>query len=221
MKIIVGLFLMGLSFGVGPCLASCGPLLISYIAGTGKGPWKGLAVYLLFSLARIAVYAVLGVSVFLAGKMIAAYWLREFSGYIFAAAGIFLIVLGILMALGKHVKFKSCEFLHRNLIQNDMKSAIALGVIMGIAPCGPLFALFGYLGLIAKTWMQALIFALSFGAGTLVSPLLLIAVAAGLFPHFLLRQPPVYHKILSVVCGLIIIVFGVQLLIRAAAFAHA
>jgi len=216
MKIILSLFLMGLSFGAGPCVASCGPLLISYITGTGKGPWKGLVIYLLFSFARILVYLVLGLAVFLLGKVIAGFWLGEFSKYIFIAGGVFLIIIGILTALGRHVQFKSCQFLHQNLIQKDVKSAVVMGLIIGILPCGPLLALLGYLGLISKTWMHALVYSLSFGAGTAVSPLLLISVLAGLFPRFLLRQPPVYYKILSAVCGLIIIFFGVQLFIQAA-----
>ena len=217
---------MGLSFGAGPCIASCGPLLISYIAGTGKGPWKGFVAYLLFSFARIFVYLALGLAVFLLGKVIAEFWLGEFSKYIFIAGGIFLIIVGILTALGTPplragAGFKSCQFLHQNLIQKDVKSVVVMGLIIGILPCGPLLALLGYLGLISKTWVHALVYSLSFGAGTAVSPLLLISVLAGLSPRFLLRQPPVYHKILSVACGLIIIFFGVQLLIRAAHYSHA
>ena len=53
MPIVITFFLLGLSFGSGPCLAACGPLLISYIAGTGKKFKDSVVTYLIFSSARI------------------------------------------------------------------------------------------------------------------------------------------------------------------------
>ncbi|MFA5357159.1 MAG: sulfite exporter TauE/SafE family protein, partial [Candidatus Omnitrophota bacterium] len=63
-NIISGLFLTGVLFGSGPCVASCGPFLISYIAGTRKTAARGVVAYILFSSARVSVYIALGVSVF-------------------------------------------------------------------------------------------------------------------------------------------------------------
>ena len=223
---IFSLFLMGLSFGLGPCMASCGPILISYIAGSKKNILKGLGVYLLFSLSRIAVYLFLALAIFFLGKFIIETWLGRFSKYIFVLAGSFLIMLGILIASGRNLETlfilrqpawlnKSCQFLHKSLLAHDKKSIILMGLIIGILPCGPLLALFGYLGLISKTWIEALIYSFSFGLGTLISPLLILSALAGLIPNFLEGQKVSYYKILSFICGLIIVFLGIQLIIRA------
>ena len=67
-KTIGSIFLLGLSFGLGPCVASCGPVLVSYIAGTGKNIYKGFLVYVLFSLSRVISYIILALAVFYLGR---------------------------------------------------------------------------------------------------------------------------------------------------------
>lgn len=213
------LFLIGLSFGLGPCLASCGPILISYIAGTKKNILKSLSAYLLFSIARIAVYLALGLIIFFLGQFVIENWLGQFSRYIFILTGAFLIILGTLIASSivqqNNRLGKTCQFLHKRLLMRDTKSVILLGLFMGLAPCIPLLALFGYLGLICKTWIHALIYSISFGLGTSLSPLLILSALAGLIPNFLERQKEIYSRILSFVCGLIIIFLGLQLIRQA------
>lgn len=219
MKTALSLFLMGLAFGAGPCLASCGPILISYIVGTRKNILKGIKVYFLFSLARISVYLILGLGVFFLGKFIIEAWVGRFSVYIYAVLGIFLVIMGGLTAGGRNLSQnrlgKSCRFLHNNLVSHDKKSIILMGLIIGALPCVPLLALSGYLGLVSKSWVEALIYSLSFGLGTLLSPLLILSALAGLIPNFLAAQKQIYYKILSFICGLIIVFLGIQLIMRA------
>ena len=208
-------FLTGLWFGSGPCIASCGPLLVSYIAGNRKGIAKGISAYFLFSAARVAVYLALALAVFFLGKFILESWLGRFSKYLFILAGIFLVILGGLIAAGRDLKSHCGEFLNRKLLTYDRKSIILMGLLIGILPCAPLLALFGTLGLISKTWMQAVLYTFFFSLGTVVSPLLILSACAGFIPKFLSGNKEAYSKILSFICGLIVIFLGIQLIIRA------
>lgn len=214
MKIVLSLFLMGLSFGSGPCLASCGPILLSYTVGTRKNILNSLNVYILFSLARIAVYIALSLTIFFLGQFIIDTYFARFSKYIVTLFGIFLIIIGILTAIGQDLKFPLCQFLHKNLIMHDKKSVMAMGLIIGLMPCAPLLALFSYSGLVAKTALQALTYSISFGLGTFLSPLLILSVAAGIIPNFLRNLKCIYYKILSFVCGSILVFLGIQLIGR-------
>ena len=63
-EIALSSFLLGLAFGWGPCLASCGPLVLSYSVGTQKNHWQGLVLYLVFSASRIFIYVMLAVLFF-------------------------------------------------------------------------------------------------------------------------------------------------------------
>lgn len=212
-KIIPSLFLCGLLFGSGPCLASCGPILISYIAATKKNILKGLVVYVLFSLARISVYLLLGVAIFSLGRFTLERLLGDFSRYIFIIGGGFIVLIGVLTAGGKRLEIKPLNFLHRNILERDKKSVVIVGLIVGLLPCVPLLAILSYVGLVSKSWLQSLFYSLSFGLGTFVSPLILLAILAGVIPQWF--QDKKYYSVFRFICGMIIIFLGLQLIYRA------
>ena len=214
-KIIISLFILGLSFGAGPCIASCGPVIISYVAGTKRNILKGLNAYILFSLARISVYLVLSWLIFSLGRLAIGSFLRGFSKYVFLGGGSFIILVGILTALGKRIEIKPWQFLQRNIVERDKKSIIIFGLIIGLLPCAPLLAIFSYIGLIARNWLSSLLYALFFGIGTFVSPLILLVMLAGLIPKFFLDKKENYGRYFSFICGLIITFLGLELLRRA------
>lgn len=208
-EIAVSFFILGLSFGAGPCMASCGPLFISYIAGTGKGILNSLAAYILFSLARIGVYIVLGLLVFILGKFALERFVSGYSRYLFIAAGAFLVLIGALMAIDKKSNLKFCGFLREHILARDKKSVITLGLITGLFPCAPLLAVFSYIILVSRGYPETLFYCLSFGIGTFVSPLILLVIAAGLVPKYLVGSK--YERAFGLVCGLVIIFLGIQL----------
>jgi hypothetical protein len=111
--------------------------------------------------------------------------------------------------------FPGNQVLEKNLLQQYHKSALILGLITGILPCAPLLALLGYVALVSKTWPQAFIYCLSFGLGTFLSPLLMISILSGLIPRFLEGQKAIYYRVISVVCGLIMVFLGINLILRA------
>jgi sulfite exporter TauE/SafE len=212
LKIAISLFLLGLYFGIGPCLASCGPLVVSYVAGTEKNPFKGIAVYLLFSLSRIFVYLVLALLIFylqLTAKSIFEHSAR----YLYLLGGIFIIFIGILMAVGKNLNYKFCRKFETRFLKKDALTIILFGFTIGILPCAPLLSVFSYIGLVAKSWLVSLFLSLSFGLGTLFSPLFVLAGLAGFIPLALKnnrRVLGIFHSI----CGLIIAFLGVGVLFR-------
>jgi sulfite exporter TauE/SafE len=214
-RILLNLFLSGLLFGSGPCIASCGPILISYIAGTKKGISNSLLVYLLFSLARVFVYLSFSLLIYFVGVFFTERFLGNISKYTIVFGGLFIIAIGLLMILGKRPEFKSCRVLEKKFLEEDKKTIITLGLVVGLIPCAPLLAVLSYIGLVSKTWMNSLLYSLSFGLGTLVSPLILLALLAGLIPRWLKDKNSVYNHLFNFVCGLIIVILGARLLIRA------
>jgi sulfite exporter TauE/SafE len=214
-KIIVGLFLSGLLFGSGPCLASCGPILIAYIAGARKNVVKSLLVYILFSISRIFVYILLALMVFFFGRFMLEQLLGEYYKYVIIVGGAFIILIGILMALGRSLEIRPFKFLGKTILEHDIKSIVVLGLIIGLLPCAPLLAILSYVGLVSKSWPQSLLYGFSFGLGTFISPLILLAMLAGLMPGFLVDKKGLYAQIFSLICGLIIIFLGLQLIRKA------
>ena len=215
MKILLSLFLLGLSFGSGPCLASCGPILIPYVAANKKNVLNSLRAYVLFSLGRIFVYLALGMLIFLLGRILTERLLSDISGYVLFVGGAFVVLIGLLTAFGRKIEYKPCQFLKKHLLQQDGKSIFTFGLIVGLLPCAPLLALFSYTGLISKNWFNSLLYSFVFGAGTFISPLLPLVLLTGYFSHFFKHNREVYERIFGVVCGLIIFFFGLQLLRKA------
>jgi sulfite exporter TauE/SafE len=196
-------------------MASCGPILISYIAGTKKDILKSLLVYFLFSLARIFVYLSLSLLIYYLGVFATERFLGNISKYILILGGLFIIAIGSLMMLGKRLESKSCRFLEKKVLEHDKKTIIAFGLAIGLIPCAPLLAVLSYIGLVSKAWVNSLLYAFSFGLGTLLSPLILLVILAGLIPRWLKDKTSVYNHAFNFICGLIIVILGSRLLIRA------
>ena len=215
MKIIFSLFILGFSFGFGPCLASCGPILIPYVAANKKTLFNSLWVYVLFSSARILVYLVLALLIFSAGRFLTEKFLRDFSRYVFLLGGIFIMIIGLLTALGARMEYKSCQFLRRQLLERDKKSIFTLGLIIGLLPCAPLLALLSYIGLVSQSWYNSLFYSFVFGLGTFISPLLILVLLTGYLSNLFRYKKEIYERIFSALCGLIIVFLGLQLLKRA------
>lgn len=214
-KAIISFFVLGLSFGSGPCLASCGPIILSYIVGTKKNILKGFLVYALFSLSRILVYLILGILFFIVGKFFLEGLIEKFSRYLSIIGGAFIVLLGALTLIGRRIGVPVCGFLQKNLLEHDKKSVILLGLIFGLLPCAPLLAVYSYIGLMQKSLITSQLYILSFGLGSFFSPLILIVLFAGFIPQFLIAKKEAYSRYFSVICGIIIIWLGVDLILKA------
>jgi ABC-type nickel/cobalt efflux system permease component RcnA len=216
-KIIFALFASGLFLGAGPCLVTCGPILISYIAATRQNPKQGILVWFLFSMSRICVYLILSVSIFLLGEFLVKRNLIYIAKYIYLLGGMIIILIGIFIIIKDSAgTSRFCSIISERINQRLLKvQPITLGLIMGSIPCAPLLAVLSYIGLVSVTWQRCILYSLIFGLGTLISPLMLLALAAGFIPKILLNKPGVY-RVFRIVCGFIIVFFGAQLVFQIA-----
>jgi len=214
-KIIITLFLLGLSFGSGPCLASCGPMFLTYMVGTSKGIRKGLLSYIFFSLGRIITYIILALCVFWLGKFLLIRAVGNVARYLLIPGGIFIILAGAMIIIGKNRESKICRFLNKHFIEQDRKSVFVMGCVIGLLPCAPLAALFSYVGLISKTWLQSILYSISFGLGTALSPIILFVILTGLIPGFFKNKKETVSRVLRIASGVIIVFLGIQLIWRA------
>ncbi len=119
-------------------------------------------------------------------------------------------MLGLLMFLGKEINSNLCSFLYKHILEKDKKSIIALGLAAGFLPCAPLITMFVYGGLVSRNIFENLAYTASFGVGTAISPLVILAALAGLLPSFV--RGGYIMKLFNIICGLIIIVLGLQLI---------
>jgi sulfite exporter TauE/SafE len=211
-KIIFGLFILGLSFGWGPCLASCGPLLISYSAGARKNIAEGAGFYLLFSLSRVFVYLALGLGVFFLGRVFFGRILAGSLRYIVVAAGILVVLLGLLILSGQYKERGVCAIL-RGRLHGEKAGALVLGLITGMMPCAPLAAILSYIAAVSRDWHQAAAYAISFGIGTVISPLALLVFLTGLFPR-IFKEGGFSYRLFGAVCGLVMVYLGIDMIRR-------
>lgn len=202
------LFVAGLFMGLGPCLAFCAPILIPYIAGSERSWLEGLKDVLIFSASRVVIYGVLGLLAGGIGCLLSSSKL-DFIKYL--GLGIFVLLLGIIMLLrGKG--FPLCRILHRETIERGTKSMILLGVLIGLAPCLPLLGALTIIAGLAKGPLMGAFWGLSFGLGTVISPLIILAPIAGGLGR-LLSSKPVFYQTFSRLCGCFLIYFGIRLIL--------
>lgn len=213
MKIYIDVFILGVTLGWGPCLSFCSPILIPYIAGTQKGWWAGLRTSLGFSLARIIPYVILSlISATLGQYLINRLYQTPLGTGAAVAAGVFVLLLGILIVLEKPQPFHFCPA-GKRIGADGFKEAILLGLLVGFAPCIPLLGLLTYIAFNSVNFLHGASLGLVFGLGTLISPLILLGPLAGQTGSLLLKKPLVY-KIFTRICGIVLIYFGTGLLIR-------
>jgi len=183
--------------------------------GTGKNNLKSLYSYILFSLSRIFAYLILGILFFFLGELLIGSVFERISRYIFIFGGCFIVIMGILMILSVKLESQTCPLFLKNLLFQDKKNILILGLIIGFLPCAPLLAVYSSTVLVSKSWVSFLMHVASFGLGTLFSPLLLIVFFAGFIPAFFINKKPLFSRILNILCGLIMLVLGTQLVLRA------
>lgn len=212
---ILYLFFSGLVLGSGPCLASCGPILISYIIATKQKPTQSLVIWLLFSLSRIFVYLILSVSIFFLGGFLVKQNLLYSAKYIYPIGGVIIVFIGLFLIIrASSAGNRLCSIISTRLDQRLLKlQPVTMGIILGLLPCMPLLAALSYIGLVSISWQSSIFYSLIFGLGTLISPLILLALGAGSISKILFNKPKA-HTILRFISGLIIIVLGVLLILQ-------
>jgi len=199
----------GIGMGWGPCLALSGPILLPYIAAT-KGGWReGLRTSAAFSLGRLLALAILGGLASVAFASVNRFFPPHRSGYLYLAMAVFIVLMGALIVLSKGFKAPLYRTLREQVVDRGTASMLSLGFLIGILPCAPLVAILTYIACVATNVLYGIIYALSFGVGTVV-PLIILGPLVGFFPERVLKSASPL-RIFRAICGAILILFGLQL----------
>jgi sulfite exporter TauE/SafE len=186
---------LGLLFGLGPCLSTCAPVIVPVIASSAKNYKEGFLSAIIFSAGRILSYAVLGFIFGLFGKELEIYM----SGKVI---GLFMILLGAFTFFNYH---KKC-ILPKIKVTNYFMLFFA-GIVMGFTPCGPMGAALAIAAL-THSALAGMFVGITFGIGTAVSPLLIIGILSGAWAKMVARNPD-FAKITRYVSGIFLVGLGI------------
>jgi sulfite exporter TauE/SafE len=203
MAAVVSAFLIGLSFGSGPCNLSCLPYLGPVLLGPGaQRPF--VAVILPFMTGRLVGYFSMGLSAALLGSVIKGY-LSHPVVPVFAAV----ISLWLALKMWRQASTKKCasspmetprstnpsassasNFIasdEKPLIEKNIWQLAMLGFSLALNPCVPLLGLLAAAAQSADPLWGGMI-ALSFGLGAIVIPSLLVRYGVALLGRELRTQ---------------------------------
>lgn len=164
-------FMVGL-LGAGHCLGMCGGLVSAFFMKLqARGPWP----YLAYHLARIAVYAVVGlIAAALGAVLVSTGRLGLAQGVLQIVAGLAIIVLGFdllgLSPIRNAYGFAPIAWLRKQFMTATQKGpivgALIGGAINGLMPCSMTMAM-AVQATTAPSPPQGMLLMLAFGAGTL------------------------------------------------------
>lgn len=208
----------GFFMSLGHCLGMCGPLVAAYAAAQGRGRrLAALPAHLTYHAGRLTTYAALGLGLGLLGSATRLTGSAAFQGGLSLLVGVLMLALSLGLAgwlptqrwvessrLGGAVARRA-----RGLLGTRRHGGrFLLGVANGLLPCGPVYAM--ALGTVtaAKPLLGAGAMAM-YGFGTVP-----VLVAAGLGAG---RLGPVLQKRFNRAGSLLVLVIGIQLMLRGAA----
>jgi sulfite exporter TauE/SafE len=139
-------FSIGLA-GSGHCLGMCGGIVTALaLHRSATAPVERLLFNLLYQTGRIGTYTLLGLLVGLAAQAGMVDALKSSMNWLFLAANLFVVALGLCTALGVHaLSFAALDGSGRGLLPRllarlaagrSVLTALPTGLLMGFLPCG-------------------------------------------------------------------------------------
>jgi len=157
----VGLFILGLTYGLTVCSLTCLPYLAPYLLGTGTGFRNGLLNSLSFLAGKLMVYATLGgIAAFVGRTLDLGRNSSLLMGLILVGAG-----LSLPLVNGKSCR-KKCQKTGKNI------TLLAMGAGSSLVPCPPLTAIF-MLAAQRGSVSEGVFYGLIYGLGLIISPLII------------------------------------------------
>jgi thiol:disulfide interchange protein DsbD len=216
---VVSALVIGIIYGATFCTLTCSPFIASYIIGTDRGTRRGMWLSIIFNGGRVATYAMLGLVVGLAGgaflvESVYARWGALVFGGAVAAIGIWIVVRRRSPGAGCGCSPDASwtDRMRYRLVPKEGDggelSAAGMGLLIGLIPCPPLIALLVFSAAIGSATM-GLTLGLVFGLGTLISPLIIVAGAAGWFSDRVARDAPLMTSGIRRVGGLMLVLLGI------------
>jgi len=202
----IRLLVAGFVMGWGPCLTYTAPLLLPYVGATRTNWQGGLRVALVFSIGRLLALAILGGLATVAFGRINRFFPPQRSGWLYAIAALFMVVMGGLIIVGRGLRMP----IGNRVLKRGTESMLLFGFLMGVAPCVPYVAILTYIACIAENAVLAgVMYGAVFAVGTAIAPTVL-GTLVGIIPGTLLKSAKVLRTF-QVVCGVVLILFGFQL----------
>jgi thiol:disulfide interchange protein DsbD len=206
----------GFIYGLVACTATCLPYIAGYIASTGTSFRKSVITTLIFNVGRITAYTIVGALLGIFSGLVLFFadesmlsLLRAYSTIVFS---IVTILIGASL-LYKNKKPSSCNCnqppLNPKWLTNKFDvGAFTLGLSRGFVLCPPLMALL-FSSVLFASPVSSVAFAVLFGIGTTISPMLLIGGVTG----WLLSKAPLLRTYIALAGAIIIIILGIITLI--------
>ncbi len=209
---MASLFTQGILLGSGPCLLTCVPIVLPYIAATQKGWKEGLIAVLVFSSSKVLMYSLLG-GLF---GYIGSYLIQispAVSRYLWIAGALLLIAIGLGLLFGKRHQNPMCKAMHVHASSRSLMNLFILGIVVGLSPCLPLTTALIQIALTSGGLFDGFLYGLAFGIGTAVSPLLIIGAVSGAVTSRIADNDR-YFTTLNRLSGAILIAVGTFILFR-------
>jgi sulfite exporter TauE/SafE len=205
----------GIFYGFAVCTSSCLPYITGYIAGVGAGFRKGVSITMIFNSGRVVAYALIGAAVGVFKLLVSDQLLTSFQVYSSFAFAIVTVALGVSILLKS--KSQKCDYSNVHKDPNLGKGrygfdvrAFSLGLSRGLLICAPLIAILLY-SIPFATPVETVALAVLFGAGTALSPMLLLGGTTG----WLLNKAPLLRRWISAFGGILLIALGLFTLLIA------
>ncbi|MDD4202240.1 MAG: hypothetical protein PHQ52_02110 [Candidatus Omnitrophica bacterium] len=198
------LFIYGIVLGAGPCLGFCIPILVPYFVARQNTLKESLKAYLVFSFWKI-----IGYIIFMFTFVLGLVFLQNILFNAKVVLAFFLIFLGItIMFMGKKHS-GICNFINSGKVKN----VGLIGILIGLSPCLPLIGIADYVSLIARTHVEVLIYAVVFGIGTTISPVIFfVLIASGVSQKIINSEKRVF--ITRIIVGIFLVILGSMMVFR-------
>jgi thiol:disulfide interchange protein DsbD len=212
-NIYIGMLIMGGFYGLTWCNLSCIPLIGPYIFGTQGGFKRGFDATMIFMLTRIVMYTMMGGLSGWFGSIVLEY---IDSSWLIGLAGALVLLIGATIIY--RPKKAACKGRDQGQgqvqapIRHTRIHMITLGCSTSMVPCLPLSAVLFYAASTGSFAAGSLL-ALMFGIGTSASPLYYIGGATGWLANNIRAEIPRYSGLLRTLSGIILVLFGIQLLV--------
>jgi hypothetical protein len=207
------IFGIGFSFGLaGPCLLTCTPVLITYIAGSKREPPGAFKDIFTFLSGRLLAYLLLGALAGLSGAALKKFTDSSLASYLHPLAGAVTILFAVILLTSSGNVSCACPTTRGKTL--NYGGIFAFGFLIGLSPCAPLLALLFDITLMSRSMLDGIFYAFFFGLGTLTSGIITIGVIAGL----LTRIPPALIKsktanmIFKAACAILLMILGLALM---------
>lgn len=213
---ITGGFSIGLGCGT-CCSPAIGVFLSTYIVSHSQNMKKAFVTFFSFFFGKIlSVIGLCMISSYLGNKFIfkdghiGSVDLSKVMSITFIVLGSFLILKHFYTKRKSQESCKSCSGNCGANLKNKEWPPLIIGIAYGLTPCAPLILIVGYASTISIT--NAVLLGLCFSLASIISPMIVVVLLAGLISNNLYEELPKYIDLFKLMCYAVLIFIGLKTL---------